>query len=185
MPLASPAQDNPYAAPQAELLHSPEGRGRVWRDGKLLRLEQGAQLPQRCVRCNAPAEVHLDRKLYWHSPWWALLILAGLLTYAIVALVVRKRADVRIGLCSEHARARRRTLLGLGALALFGVAACVSAPVGLRGFGVLLGAVLPLTAWFIGHRRSSVLQPVRIDKQEAVLKGASEEFLASLERRAA
>lgn len=29
MPFASPPQDNPYAAPQAELLHSPEGRGRV------------------------------------------------------------------------------------------------------------------------------------------------------------
>ncbi|MBM3990536.1 MAG: hypothetical protein FJ298_05940 [Planctomycetes bacterium] len=185
MRLVPPTQDNPYAAPQAELLHSPEVRGRVWRDGKLLRLEKGAQLPQRCVRCNAPAEVHIDRKLCWHSPWWALLIFAGVLTYAIVALIVRKRADVRIRPCDEHARARRRTLLGLGALALFGVVACIWAPVGLRGTGVLLGAVLPLVAFFVGQRRSSVLQPVRIDKEEAVLKGASEEYLASLERRAA
>jgi hypothetical protein len=185
MPTALPPQDNPYAAPQTELLHSAEGRGRVWRDGKLLRLEQGAQLPQRCVRCNAPAEVHIDRKLYWHSPWWALLIFAGILTYAIVALFVRKRADVRIGLCAQHASARRRTLLGLGALALFGVAACAAAPAEMRGIGVLLGVVLPLTALFLGQGRSSVLRPVRIDKQETVLKGASEEFLASLERRAA
>lgn len=185
MPTALRPQDNPYAAPQTELLHSVEGRGRVWRDGKLLRLEKGAQLPQRCVRCNAPAEVHIDRKLYWHSPWWALLILAGLLTYAIVAFFVRKRADVRIGLCAQHASARRRTLFGLTALALFGIAACVAAPENLSGFGVLLGILLPLTAIFLGQGKSSVLRPVRIDTQEAVLKGASEEYLASLERQAA
>jgi hypothetical protein len=53
---------NPYAAPQHDLppnvaANEADGRpgGGIWRDGKLLMMRHGAVLPDRCVRCNAPA----------------------------------------------------------------------------------------------------------------------------------
>src|SRR5438105_983048 len=105
------------AAPPASLM--------LWRSGRVLVMGQGASLPDRCVKCNAPAHgQRLVRKLYWHSPFLYLLILASILIYAIVALIVRKRARVEIGIC-DSARFQRRLeialgwLLGLGGLVLF------------------------------------------------------------------
>src|SRR5436309_2493776 len=74
----------------------------IWRSGPLLVMSQGARLPDRCVKCNAPANgQRLTRKLYWHSPYLYLLILLNLLIYALVAIFVRKKARVEIGLCDS------------------------------------------------------------------------------------
>jgi hypothetical protein len=179
-------QNNPYAPPSQSDSFARNSVGRVWRTGAILNFEQGTQLPHRCVMCNKPAQVTLERKLYWHSPWWALTILAGLLTYAIVAIVVRKRADVRVGLCDEHA-SKRRKMLGIAwASALVGIGGCAaSLPTEAAGFGFLLGLVGVLVALGMGQKQASVLRPVRIDTEVVRLRGAGEPFLGSLEREAA
>ena len=50
---------NPYAAPQSEVVPSRQEPGieeGAWRDGSLLVVvSQDAELPDRCVKCNAPA----------------------------------------------------------------------------------------------------------------------------------
>ena len=77
----------------------PVGVG-VWRHFSQLVMTKDAQLPDRCTVCNAPANgLRLKRNLYWHPPAWYLLICAGLLFYAIAALIVRKKASIEIGLC--------------------------------------------------------------------------------------
>ena len=65
---------NPYASPQRDLLlyaaaNEEDGRsGDVWRDGKLLVMRHSAVLPDRCVRCNAPAAgERLKETLKWRT----------------------------------------------------------------------------------------------------------------------
>ena len=104
--MSKPSDDfNPYAAaltdPDLDGLgfssdpKTPVGVG-GWRDGDLLVISEGAKLPDRCVKCNQPAEGYLlQRKLNWHEPTWYLLVIISPLLYIIVALIIRKKAIVR------------------------------------------------------------------------------------------
>jgi hypothetical protein len=63
---------NSYAAPltsgvpDAEIV---QATGGTWREGKTLVMWKEAVLPDRCIRCNAPANGRrLIRKLNWHEP---------------------------------------------------------------------------------------------------------------------
>src|SRR6266446_5069294 len=76
----SSAHSNPYQAPQAVLTPQIVPGGDVWQDRGLLVIRKGAVLPDRCVKCNAPAEGYrLKRNLAWHQPAIYLTILAGIL----------------------------------------------------------------------------------------------------------
>ncbi len=177
--------DNPYAPSSvADALES-RRTGRIWRTGNIVHMDRDAELPPRCVRCNAPAQTRLARRMYWHSPWWALTIFAGLITYAIVALVVRKRADVAVGLCEQHAKRRRKLLLIAWSSAFAGLGSCAALTSTSAPTGMVLGLVGVIAALLIGQRQASVLRPVRIDAREVRLRGAAEPFLCSLEREAA
>jgi len=109
-----------------------------------------APWPDRCVKCNAPAEGYrLKQSLYWHPAWLYILILPGVLIYAVAALVIRKSYVGHVGLCPTH-RSRRRWVLGGGAfLAISSVASCTAgfgansgAALGLGTLGVLTGMVM-------------------------------------------
>ena len=170
---------NPYAPPLAPLHRQPEGG--FWRNGKLLILKPGSLLPERCVKCNAPARTPIQpRKMFWHHPALYVLILPGLLIYAIVALLVRKQISINIGLCPTHFKRRLYgillawggSILGF-ALTIFGMS-CDSC-----GLGVL-GVVLSLGAIVGGMLLSRTLYPVLIKDDIAHFKGCGEPFLASL-----
>jgi len=114
---------NPYAAPSAEVdseRPAPDGSEHgIYREGAYLVIPaRGASLPGRCVVCNAPGQTRLVRKLYWHPGGYYFLILISVVIYAIVAVIVRKRAHFELALCDRHARRRR---LGVW-LALLGCA---------------------------------------------------------------
>src|ERR1043165_4984617 len=82
--------------------------GSLWRRDKQLVTRSETPFPARCVRCNAPANGYrLKRQLYWHPPAYYLFILFNLLVYAIVAMCVRKKAILHVGLCEKH-RERRK-----------------------------------------------------------------------------
>src|SRR5205814_1141094 len=83
----------------------------VWREGNQMVVRQGARLPDACVKCGGPPNGRPLRKtFYWHQPALAVLILAGVLLYAIVALIVRKSIRLEVPLCQAHA-ARRRNMM--------------------------------------------------------------------------
>jgi peptidoglycan/LPS O-acetylase OafA/YrhL len=75
-------------------------------------MDKTATLPvDRCIVCHEPATGRpLRRKLSWHSPWWYLLVLFNLLVYAIAAMIVRRKIDLRVGLCDLHRTRRRRSI---------------------------------------------------------------------------
>lgn len=153
----------------------------LWRSGNLLVLRKDAFLPDRCVKCNQPANgFKLPRKLSWHTPWLYLLILPSLLIYIIVALIVSKKARLEIGLCQEHRQRRRRDLaiawlIFVLSLVAFGAAAALS-----NGWLALAGVSLLLVAIVYGAVRVPPVQAKRIDNQFLWLKGVSPAFLATL-----
>jgi hypothetical protein len=160
-------------------LAAPSG-SEVWRDGSVLVLKKGAALPDRCVRCNAAAPGSGFKKtFYWHPPALYLLVLPGLLIYAIVALAVRKSVTVFVCLCPEHRRTRRWAIAGSSLLAILGavflfVAIENGAFFGWSGLAMVLGGAI----W--GSVGARGLTPKRIDEQFARFSGACPELLQQL-----
>lgn len=155
--------------------------GGYWRTNNQLVTSSETPLPDRCVRCNAPANgFRLKRKFNWHPPAYFLLLFLNLLIYAIVAMSVRKTATLHIGLCETH-RARRKQgiIVGwTGALAGIGlIIGAVSAGSGIMG---LAGAALLLGAMIYGAVTGAGVNPAKITKDYIWLKGVNREYLADL-----
>lgn len=140
-----------------------------------------APWPDRCVKCNAPAHGYrLKHSLYWHPAWVYLLVLPGVVVYAIVALVIRKPYVGHVGVCAKHRK--RRTILrtsgvfvmlaSLGSCAAGLDSGATGAMIGLGAFGIILGLVLVQLGQF-------VVRPKKITDAYAWLK-CGEAFAASL-----
>jgi hypothetical protein len=172
----SPQRFHPPAAP-VQPSHG------VWRDGQIAIVAIGARLPARCVKCNQPAVEPLkDREVYWHHPLLYLLIIPGLIIYAIVAMVVRKKATVAPGLCAEH-RTRRRLWIAAGwlspvvAVLMMSIASNSAAVVSSAFMVILVGIIAAVI-------QSQIVTATRIDEGYVYLKGCGEPFLATLPQTA-
>ncbi len=177
-------QHNPYAPSRASLAGAaviPAESGGIWRDGAVLVLSPEASLPPRCVKCNEPAEEPTkSRRVYWHSPWIYLLILLNIIIYAVVAVIVRKKAMVAPGLCSAHKR-RRRMGIGIAwTLLLGGFALMFTGIGGDKPAGIAGGLLLILVAVIVSTSVTRIVRPKRIDAQYVRLKGCSPAFLESM-----
>ncbi|HYU34954.1 MAG TPA: hypothetical protein VEW48_22620 [Thermoanaerobaculia bacterium] len=194
-PLPAQGALNPYAPPQSNLqgvVETPQGQmfgtpgGGVWRTGDLLVMQKGASLPYRCLVCNQPASVQFPRKMYWHHPWVYLMILPGILIYAIIAMIVRKRADVVLPLCAEHAAKRKRSatwgnlLLISGFVVMFGSCSLIDSA-GDGNFGLVLGlGFLLLIVGLIVAVGANPVVPKKIDDYYVWLRKVSASYLAAL-----
>jgi hypothetical protein len=151
-----------------------------WRDGAHLVVGNNARLPNRCVKCNAPAQIPMQRRRFvWHPVLLYLLAVINLIVYAIVVALVRKNIEVSLGLCAAHERRRKwlTTVKWLGVGAALIVAFAGPTPIWLLyGLGVLLCALA------FGHWFARPLVPVAIGEHFARFRGCGGEFLASLPR---
>jgi hypothetical protein len=175
---------NPYEAPKSDVApRAPflEAGDGLWRDGPLLVMRKDAELPDRCVKCNTPAEGRrLRRNLSWHPGAWYLLVLVSLPIYVIVALIVRKTARIEVGLCADH-RARRRRAIAVGwALSLAGFGMIIYGASVNRGDVALIGVVPLLAGLIFGLIGSQTVVASRIDKNLVWLKKVHPSFLAEL-----
>jgi hypothetical protein len=176
-------ETNPYAAPRTDVNAglTTGGGGGFRRSGALLITSPEVRLPPRCVKCNAPVDGPLKRKrYYWHHPAIFALVLFNLLIYAIVAVIVRRRAEVTFGLCQVHRAKRNRAIVG----GLLGVCLSIGLTAGAIGQQIpvlalvgILGVVVSIVVSAVVAR---ALLPTRIDKAGAQFKGCGEGFLASL-----
>jgi hypothetical protein len=175
---------NPYA-PSPATLNARDVSGSsdgVRRDGSWVIVSGGADLPHRCVKCNAaPSEPTRKRTLFWHHPAIYFVILLNILIYIVVALIVRKKVKISPALCARHKARRRNAIL----LAWLGVGASLALPVAFGnedsvGAWILFSVLLFAGSAIAGIFRSRILYAKRIDAIEARLGGASEEFLDSL-----
>lgn len=168
-------------APQSRV-RPPTG---VWRQGPLLVVRKGADLPARCIKSNEPTDQVWKRTLYWHHPAIYLAILPGVIFYVILALALRKTAVLRFGL-SPGWLSRRRWGIATGWLiALGGIGLMFSAGAA-RSDGAQLACVLGgiVTTLIIGPvwgvLRSRLVVPTRMTDDYVWVKGICPEYLADL-----
>jgi hypothetical protein len=177
----SPEQQNPYAAPRAKLVAALDAGGGVWRDGKVLVCRRDAVFPPRCVKCNDAAAAPPERvKLAWHNGLWYLLIFLNILIYLVVALAVRKRAEVEVGLCSRHRRrGRLARIIGWGGLAAIVAGVFLGLYFGLGWLaGVSMVAIAP---WALASVLLSLqLRAAKIGEEELRIRGCGRDFLDTL-----
>ncbi|HUR53112.1 MAG TPA: hypothetical protein VMZ71_03200 [Gemmataceae bacterium] len=178
-----------YASPSAYAVVA------VWRDAGGLVMAKGAVGPDRCVKCNAPAEGYLlTRKLSWHPPLLFFLILfPGLLIYAIVALCVQKKGQVTVGVCPVHRRARARNALIAWGSALLGAGLFTAALVvnantrwpddsTFAVVGIVAGLLLLAFGAFYGVVAVPIVTARKIDDRYVYLNRAGRAFLDTLPR---
>jgi hypothetical protein len=181
--MSSSSQINPYEAPKVAIDGAPGAGQGAWSHAGQLVTSSVAVLPDRCVRCNRPAEGYqLRRTLYWHSPWLYLLVVQ-IWIYVIVGLIMRKKAIVTHGLCPEH-RASRATWLWISwGILLAGLVAAPALAIALDSGGPMMGMVVGIVvAAFTFRFKVATLRPARINREYAYLVGAGDEFLATLPR---
>ena len=149
----------------------------------MLVVRKGAKLPDRCLKCAAPARGYgFSRSLSWHKPVWALTSLISLISCTPVYLFVRWRARVTVGLCPRHRRNRARAialgwlaaLAGLGSIIAGGMVSDSLQPIALIG-----GIVLLFVGMICRAVGSQVLVPRRIDKHFVWLSKVSPDYLAA------
>ncbi len=153
----------------------------VWRDKSKMVVSKGAQLPDRCVKCNAPAPgAKFKKKLSWHHPAIFILIFVALLIYLIVAMVLRKTITLELGLCEEHRAKHRRNVFITWSLILLGVCGFVLAVI-VEDNNFLLAGILFLVAGVIyAVVALRIVTPARIDDKFAWLKGVNKDYLDEL-----
>lgn len=183
-PGQAPMQVLPYHGPQMGM-----PMAGAWKDKTVLIVTRVITLPHVCVKCGQPASKRLKQTFFWHEPWIYLLILAGLLVYIIVALVLRKKATVDMGLCEHHA-SRRSTLLWtfwllclLGGISFVGGIALASSGRSNEDLGLamlLIGFFSALIFAIVALVCGKTLKLLQMDDRFAYLKGAHPQMLAML-----
>jgi len=168
-----------YVLPPPPTVGTP-GAG-VWRDKSKMVVSKGAQLPDRCVKCNGPAPgAKLKKKLTWHHPVIFILIFVALLIYLIVAMIVRKAVTVQLGLCEEHMAKHRRNVFITWSLILLGVVGFVMAGIFEDTNFLLIGVLLIFAGIIYGVVAVRIVWPARIDDKFAWLKGVNKDYLDEL-----
>ncbi len=157
-------------------------------------VRKGAVLPDRCLKCNSPAEGYqLSRQMMWFNPWWILLAFLCICLFSIVYFAVRKWGRVTVGLCPRHRRPWINVLRWLpgvaGAGSIIGTfslvagappdstASAIASILFLVGITLLIVCLLSLI--FV----PKLLDVKRIDKKFIWLAGASREYLATFPDR--
>jgi hypothetical protein len=150
----------------------------AWRSGKLLVVRIDANLPDRCVKCNAATNGRkLVRSLTWHTPWVYLLLFAGVVPYVVVAMAMSKKAKIAIGVCKEHNSIRNRDIaIGWLGFALFIGSFFVSSFIN-SGWFILGGLGLFLAALIYAVLRTPLVTPKKIDERHVWLNGAAPAFV--------
>jgi hypothetical protein len=196
---------NPYAPPQSEVSAEPAAGAGVSRAGRLVRMRVEAPLPDRCIRCNGPADGYrLKRAPFWRPDWWRWTSWGSVLSvfalgwivpevwiafWPVVILVwvidmfVRRRVEVGIGLCRAHRRLRAGVLAGF-ALCWLTIIAMVAGSLASPGrpfyFEWFWVGVVAMLAAGAAVSLLYRMQVSDLQADQMWLKGAGKPFLESL-----
>ncbi len=123
-----------------------------------------------------------QRTLYWHKPIYYALILLHLFIYALVAIFVRKKAKLSIGLCSQHKKQRyiRIAIVCLAVFISLGLMFFALANDMLMDYILIFGLVLLISLIALVFASRLVLA-TKIDDTGVCIKGCGEDFLRSFE----
>lgn len=152
----------------------------VWRDRSVLVMSKGAELPDRCVKCNQPTSRRLKKKLTWHHPALYILIFVALLIYLIIAMILRKSATVQLGLCEEHLARRRRNIIITLSLVLLGFVGFFVGAMYEDFIYVLIGFLLLIAAVIYALVAVKIVSASKIDDRFVWLTGVNKDYLNEL-----
>ena len=177
---ASQPEQDFLLPPSGHESHSPNNAQGVWRDGSLLVMTKETTLPNRCVKCNAPAIKLLKRTVEWYPRYVILVFILIRIVGLILYFCTRKRVTVYIGLCEAHINRRRIgvfagvSLLMLGLITFFGALSSENFSLALPGLlFVLVGIVVMATMW-------RVVSASKIQEPNVWVKGIHIDFLETL-----
>jgi hypothetical protein len=145
-------------------------------------------LPDVCMKCGNPSQNHIRKKFSWHPPWVLVLLLAGLLPFAIVAVILTKRVTLIAPMCDAHRKhwlSRTLAMLGGFVLAIGLLFAWMfvglSVPPRRDSWPVILGmaAAIVGVSWIFACilLRLTSIRPVEITDYEVTLAGVSDVFI--------
>jgi hypothetical protein len=140
-------------------------------------------LPSICARHGGPATGSQQRKFYTRAPAWSyVLLLTGLLPFAIVTLAIRTTVPSRVPSCGQCSADRRRFVIavislwvGTVAIIALGIQIGSDALVLLGFFAIVLDLIACFTGDFFrvgGH--------VSQDRAWVNFKGAHDSFAAAI-----
>jgi hypothetical protein len=162
----------------------------VWQSGKFLVMRRGAELPDRCIKTNQPANGSWFKvTLSWHPSGIYLILLLNFVIYLIVALSVRKTATVHLGVAEAILQKRNKRILYSWIAALVGFAsffaslAFATNESGMSSFAMgtfLIAILLILSGSIFGSSASQLVQVNYIGDEYIWLKGVCQEYLAML-----
>ena len=162
--------------------------GACWQGNEMYVPQSATALPAVCVKCGRPASVLQKKTYYWHTPWLYLLILIGLLVYAVAAICVRKKMMLNVPLCAEHAGKLRNLKITTAVLLIgflpVGIAGSMlgEAYVGWAWLAALAMFLAGLVSWVMVGR--CYLTPKHIDASYARFRGPCAQFLRALPMKA-
>ena len=145
-------------------------------------MRPGAELPDRCVKTNLPADGQwVDLSLSWHHPAVYLVILANLILYLIVSHFVSKRVVVRLGITEEEVLRRRRDLkIVWGMIAVGAVLSAAALVRPSLEFLVVPGLLMMLATIPLYLMRVRIVWATKMDDGFVWLAGVNSEYLDSL-----
>lgn len=156
----------------------------LWREGNKLVTRSETPFPDRCVKCNAPANgFRLRQVLYWQHPAYYLLILCNLLVLLIVLLIVRKKAVLQVGLCETHRQQRKTALLACCLGLLGGIGMIIGGALAGSGLLAVAGVLILLTGLIWGIVKGRTVVATRIENENVWVGGVCREFLDQLPER--
>ncbi len=148
-----------------------------WRDGKRVVLDRNAVLPDRCIKCNEPANGYRRMVKLSYVPT------SRELMFGAWAYLSAKRAQIEIGLCERHRRSRAVTVALsslaaiLASIIVFTQVRATDVTLPLLATAGLIGGVVGLIYAAVAGR---LVRAAKITDTHLWLKGAGEPFLASL-----
>lgn len=173
--------DNPLDALGISL-HTPTAR-----EGRLLVMSPEAVLPDRCIKCDAPADGRrLVVSVSWTGTGTKLLEVALFLVLSVFAHQ-ESRAEIEVGICRRHLRGHRVRSWLAGVIVVFSLGLIVTGiAMGSEfGYALLAGIVMLLATPIYLGLACRLLSAARIESRLVWIKGACPAFLARFpERRA-
>jgi hypothetical protein len=148
-----------------------------WRDGKRVVMDRSAVLPDRCFKCNEPANGYRRTVKLSYVP------LGRELMFGMWAYLSAKRAQIEVALCERHRRSKAVTvalgslLLVLASIAVFTQVRATDVTLPLLATGGLIGGVIGLIYAAVGGR---LVRATKITDTHIWLKGADDAYLTSL-----
>jgi hypothetical protein len=159
------------------------GRSGIWREGKKLVTRSETPFPDRCVKCNAPANgFKLKRIMYWHHPALYCL-LVSILIYLIVTMILRKKAVLHIGLCEAH---RKQRIIGIIICAtgiIGGIVLLIAGAALESGWLALIGVAGFFFGLIWGIVKARTIAATKIDNGLVWISGVGPAFLNELPER--